>query len=445
MKSIFTTTASVAAAALLAFACSDGAEESAASGAAGAGTSAPDIPMTRSGVAYDTNPAISEADYATFLSQTSAFGLDLFHAFAEDDNAFLSPTSTIVALAMTYGGARGETASQMAAAMHSSLEPDIFHAAVNRLTIDLAERNIALHDTQEGKKSLELSLVQGAFAQKDYVFLDSYLDLLSVNYDAGLYLLDFAGDATGSRDAINQWVAFHTRDRIEELLGAGSITPMTRLVLTNTVYFYGSWMQVFDEDATSDAAFRTLSGSEVTVPTMHGDLQLSYGVGDGYQILDLPYDGEKVRMTVVVPEAGRFEEIRDSLTTDWLSTARAGMESETDVALALPKFSFTWGTESFAGALQGMGMVDAFNPQTADFSGMDGSRELYVDDVWHQAFVAVDEDGTEAAAATAVVVDLRATPEPVDVTVDRPFILFITDESGAMLFAGQVTDPTDAT
>jgi len=158
--------------------------------------------MTRSSAVYDQTPNVDPTSYASFLSETNAFGLDLFHALSGDDNTFLSPTSTVIALAMTYAGARGNTADQMAAAMHSSLAPSAFHAAVNQLTLDLQSRNIALHDTQEGPKSLRISPVNGVFAQQDHAFLDAYLDLLSVHYDAGIYQLDFANDPIDRKSVV---------------------------------------------------------------------------------------------------------------------------------------------------------------------------------------------------------------------------------------------------
>jgi len=256
-----------------------------------------------------------------------------------------------------------------------------------------------------------------------------------------VYLLDFAADPSGSRDSINRWVAWHTEDRIDELLGPADIKATTRLVLTNATYFYGSWQSAFNRDDTADATFHTRSGSDVSVSTMMGALVVPYAAGDGYEIVDLPYDGEKVRMTIVLPEQGRFDEVRSGMTAGWLATARAGMNPQTGVSLYLPKFSFRWGTESFSDALKGMGMVDAFIDGAADFSGMDGTKNLFIQDVLHQAFIGVDEDGTEAAAATAVVVGFNSAPE-LEVHVDRPFLFLITDDSGAILFVGQVTDPT---
>jgi serpin B len=214
------------------------------------------------------------------------------------------------------------------------------------------------------------------------------------------------------------------------------------MVLTNALYFYGSWLFPFDVENTEDATFHTLAGSDVTVPTMNRDVFVPYGEADGYQIVDLPYDGNNVAMTIVLPEVGRFDEIRAGLSSAWLTTARDDMAAGSEVIVALPKFKFTWGSESFKTPLIALGMTDAFEFPIADFSGIEPKRELYVSDVVHQAFVGVDEHGTEAAAATAVVMTAGAIPEPTYMTIDRPFLFFIHDVSGAVLFVGQVTDPT---
>ena len=415
-----------------------------ASGEAGAAgsTGAPEIPMEKSTLAHETNPDVSAADYDAFLSNTNEFGFDLYKTLADDENLFYSPTSTVVALAMAYAGAKGDTASQMTTVLHNTLPDATFHASLNKLMMELAGRNIAQHDTMDGPKSLRLSLINGAFAQQNYQFNADYLDTLGQNYDAGIYLMDFIGDPDSSRTTINDWVAFYTEDRIQNLLGPNTIDTATRLVLTNALYFYGSWSSPFDVKNTADATFHTLAGNDVTVPTMNRDVYVPYSKGDGYQIVDLPYDGGEVAMTIVLPEAGRFEEIRTGLSSAWLTAARDDMAEASEVIVALPKFKFTWGSESFKIPLQTLGMTDAFEFPTADFSGIEPKRELYVSDVVHQAFVGVDEHGTEAAAATAVVMTAGAVPDPSYLTVDRPFLFFIRDNSGAILFVGQVTDPT---
>jgi len=197
------------------------------------------------------------------------------------------------------------------------------------------------------------------------------------------------------------------------------------------------------EEVTSDGAFHTLAGSDVTVSMMHKTDYIAYAEGDGYQMVDLYYDGGELAMSIVLPAAGRFAEIRDSLGSDWIDRARASISTAGEIQVTLPKFKFTWGTESLKPALNALGMTDAFVYPVADFSGMEPTRELYMGDVFHQAFVAVDEHGTEAAAATAVVMNaggMPTTPKPF--IVDRPFIFFIRDSTGLILFVGQVLDPT---
>jgi serpin B len=398
----------------------------------------------RSELPHDTTPDVSDADYQAFISSTNEFGLDLFEQFiADDTNVVFSPVSTAVALGMTYAGARNNTATQMAAVMHNGLSDDAFHAAQNQLALDLDSRNVAPHETEGGEKSVRLSLVNAAWAQDGYEILQPFLDTLATNYDSGVKLLDFIADPNGSRELINEWVADQTEDKIEDLIGPGAITPNTRVVLTNALYFYATWDQPFAVDATSDGTFYTLAGGEVTAAMMHQTSSLPYAEGDGYQLVDLPYDGGELAMTILLPEAGRFVEIRDSLSSDWLAQAHASISIGTEVELSLPKFSFTWGTESLKEPLKALGMTDAFDELAADFTGIEPRRELYVSDVLHQAFIGVDEDGTEAAAATAVILSFRGTPEsPVPFTVDRPFIFFIRDTTGLLLFAGQVLDPS---
>jgi serpin B len=424
-------------------ACSDSSDESAGGGAGAGPGSPPEIEEARSNLQRDTNPEVADTDYQSFVSSTNDFGLDVFAELTTSDtNVVFSPVSVAVALGMTYAGARNDTAAQMSAVMHNELSDEAFHAANNQLALDLDSRNIALHETAEGDKNVLLRLVNATWAQNNYEFLQPFLDILARDYDAGMKLLDFQADPEGSRQIINDWVAYQTEDRIEDLIGPDAITVDTKLVLTNALYFYASWNQVFNAESTSDGTFYTLSGSEVTTEMMHQTNGLLYAEGDGYQLVELPYDGSQLAMTVVLPEADRFLEIRDALSDDWLEQARASM-STTQVQLTLPKFSFTWGTESLKDPLIELGMTDAFEYPIADFTGMNPTGELYVGDVLHQAFIAVDESGTEAAAATAVIMTLGGMPaSPVEFSVDRPFFFFIRDSSGVLLFTGQVTDPT---
>jgi serpin B len=302
---------------------------------------------------------------------------------------------------------------------------------------------VAPYTTDYGTKSLTLLPANAAWVQQDYTLVSDYLDTLATSYGAGINLLDFIGDPAGSTDAINRWIAQQTLDRISKLIPEDAISVDTRLVLTNAIYFYGSWASQFDQASTRDGTFHTLAGSDVTVPMLHDGRYIPYVEGDGYQMIELAYEGGQLSMGVLLPAAGRLTELRDGLTAAWLEQARAAMTTSAEVVLQLPKFRFTWGTKSLSDPLKALGMTDAFDELLADFSGMIGTRDLFIADVLHQAFVALDEDGTEAAAATAVIMNTTGMPISTKAfTVDRPFLIFIRDASGALLFAGQVGDPS---
>ncbi|MBN2187622.1 MAG: serpin family protein, partial [Dehalococcoidia bacterium] len=276
--------------------------------------------------------------------------------------------------------------------------------------------------------------------QEGYEFLSEFLDVLAENYGAGLRPLDFASAPEESRITINDWVSDQTEGRIEDLIPQGLINALTRLVLTNAIYFNAAWQYPFEEAATVDGTFHVLGGGEVTVPMMRQTESFSYAEGDGYQAVELPYDGRELSMVILLPEAGQFNDFEDSLDVRQVEAIVKDLESGR-VALTMPKFEF----ESSFGlkeSLAAMGMPVAFSGG-ADFSGMTGNRDLFIADVVHKAFVSVDEAGTEAAAATAVIMQLTAMPEePVEVTIDRPFIFLIRDiETGAILFVGRVANP----
>lgn len=429
-------------AALLTAACSSG--SSPADGGQGQGGTAVTFAEARSAMAFDEAPAPPAADYAAFVSGTNDLGFDLFRKLGPEGNFIYSPLSTATALAMTYAGARGSTASQMKAVLHDSLGQDAYAAAYNKLMVDLAARSVALHATEQGDKSLKLHLVDAAFAQTGYAFVPAYLDTLAVHYDAGVKLLDFAADADGSRQLINHWVAGETEQKIKDLLPQGSISVDTRLVLANALYFYGSWVTPFDKNATADAPFHA-KGGDVQAPTMHVMAPAPYAEGDGYKVAELGYDGGKLAMTIVLPDDGKLAALEAALSGAWLSQAAKDMAAyQGGVFVSLPKFKFTWGTTSLADSLKALGMSDAFSNPPADFSGIEPGKELFISDVFHKAFVGVDESGTEAAAATAVVMDREsALPDTKAFDVDRPFLFVVRDtESGAVLFVGKVEDPT---
>jgi len=386
-----------------------------------------------------TSPEVNEADLATLASGNSDFAFDLRQALREGDgNLFYSPYSISLALAMTYAGARDETEKQMANTLHFTLPQDRLHPAFNSLDLELAQRGQGARGKDEG--GFRLNIVNAIWGQKDYHFLATFLDLLAESYGAGLRILNFANEPEESRVTINEWVSDQTEGRIKDLLPLGSIDSLTRLVLTNAIYFNAAWQYPFNEDATRDGLFHLLDGGEVTVPMMSQKKSLGYAEGDGYQAVELPYDGRELSMVILLPQAGEFETFEKSLDSQRVDAIIKNMESS-QVALTMPRFEFE-SSFSLREPLTAMGMPDAFT--NADFSGMTGNRDLFISDVVHKAFVSVDEAGTEAAAATAVIMPTAAPPGvTVEVTVDRPFIFLIRDiETGAILFVGRVVDPS---
>jgi len=224
------------------------------------------------------------------------------------------------------------------------------------------------------------------------------------------------------------------------LLPSGSITEQTRVVLVNAVYFYGSWVTPFKPSATSDASFQPLSGAAVQVPTMHGEMRVAYRSAGDFEVAELPYEGNQLRMTIVLPTAGKFEAVRSQQSAQWLDQAVTGITA-TSLRVQLPKFTLTVGPFSLHEGLETLGMKSAFTDQ-ADFTGITTDAPISLSDVLQKAFIAVDENGTEAAAATGAIAGTTAVMQTTPFVVDRPFLFFIRDANGAVLFSGQVVNPT---
>jgi serpin B len=389
----------------------------------------------------ETSPEVSQADLDLLVEGNSAFAFELYQALRRNENegnVLYSPYSISVPLAMTYAGARGETAQQMADTLEFLLEQDRLHPAFNWLDAELASRG----EGAQGKdgEGFKLNVVNAIWGQKDYSFLPTFLDVLAENYGAGLRILDFINETEQSRLTINEWVSDQTEGRIKDLIPQGAIDALTRLVLTNAIYFNAAWEYPFDDKVTANGPFYLLDGGQVTVPMMKQTEGFGYTDGEGYQAVELPYDGDELSMVIMLPEDGQFEVFEEGLQADKVSDIINGLQPA-EVALTMPQFEFA-SEFSLKDTLADMGMPVAFS-DAADFSGMTGSPELFVSDVIHKAFVSVDEAGTEAAAATAVPMELTAIPEPVVViTVDHPFIFLIRDiETGAILFVGRVLNP----
>ena len=391
-----------------------------------------------------TSPVISAADEALLVEGNSVFAFELYRALREselresDGNFFYSPHSISVALAMTYAGARGETAQQMADTLHFLLGQEKLHPAFNWLDTELAKRG----EGAEGKddEGFRLNIVNAIWGQKDYSFRSDFLDILAENYGAGLRILDFITETEKSRLAINQWVSDLPSGRIEDLIPPGAIDELTRLVLTNAIYFNAAWEHPFDERMTADGPFHLLDGRQETMPMMKQTESLGYFRGQGFQAVELGYDGGELSMLILLPEAGQFEAFEEELNAQRVDDIIGGLQP-IRLALTMPRFEFD-SEFSLKDTLAEMGMPIAFSG-AADFSGMTGSPDLCISEVLHKAFVSVDEAGTEAAAATAVVMKLTGMPiQPVEFTVDRPFIFLIRDiETGAILFVGRVLNP----
>jgi len=386
-----------------------------------------------------TSPDVSASEQALLVGGNSAFAFELYQALKEEGgNLFYSPYSISLALAMTYAGARGDTAQQMADALRFMLEQDRLHSAFNWLDAELAKRG----EGAQGKdgEGFRLNIVNAIWGQKEYEFLPTFLDVLAENYGAGLRILDFITETEKSRLTINDWVSDQTEGRIEDLIPQGAIDALTRLVLTNAIYFNAAWENPFNKDITADGPFYLLDGGQVTVPMMKQTEAFGYTEGEGYQAVELLYNGDELSMVILLPEAGEFEAFEEGLQAQQVCDIINSLQL-TAVALTMPQFEFD-SEFSLRDTLAEMGMPIAFSSD-ADFSGMTGNRELFISDVVHKAFVAVDEAGTEAAAATAVIMKLTAVPEPpVEVNIDRPFIFLIRDiETGAVLFIGRVLNP----
>jgi serpin B len=381
-------------------------------------------------------------DVGQLAAGNRAFALDLYHRLdSRDGNLFYSPYSISSALAMTYEGAEGKTAEEMAAVFHFLMEKNRLHPAFNALDQYL-EGLAKLEIPEDGGEAFQLNIANAIWGQKDFHFESDFLDALAANYGAGLRLLDYVQAPEESRVTINDWVSDQTKERIQDLIPQGAIDSDTRMVLSNAIYFKATWLEPFEESLTEEGIFHGLGGQEINTPMMSlgSDASFPYYQGDGFQVVDLPYLGGQVSMLVLVPDQGKFIDFEAGLDTAVLDQIVAELTYR-PMYLNFPKFEFE-SEISLAQTLSEMGMPSAFN-DGADFSGMTGQKDLFISDVFHKAFVSVDEEGTEAAAATAVLMSLTSAPEnPLRLVVDRPFIFLIRDhQTNTILFMGRVVSP----
>lgn len=410
---------------------------------------APGANVAQAAVAREGAPVVPEDDLAALVAGNQAFALDMYQAIREQQgNLFFSPYSISQALAMTYAGARGKTEQEMASTMHFDLPQAQLHPAFNALDQALASHgkvgsSAAGSEVADNHPSgLELAIANALWAQQGMPVEQAFLDTLARNYGSGVQLLDFA-KSEGARRTINAWVSDQTKKRIDELLPAGSIDEDTAMVLTNAIYFNASWADEFDPAATSDGPFTLLDGSQVEVPMMKNKSSSAEGAGPGYVAAELPYYGQTTSMVIVMPDPGSFAEFEAQLTPERLDAIVAALRSGM-IEVTMPKFEIKGQTISLKKMLRSLGMEVPFDGSQADFSGIvaDWEQRLVIDDVLHQAFVAVDEQGTEAAAATAVTMFRQSVQRPGSVTIDHPFLFLIHDRvTGTILFMGRVVDP----
>jgi serpin B len=371
------------------------------------------------------------------VSANNQFAFDLYAQFkgeSKDENIFFSPYSILIALTMTYEGARGKTAEEMESILHIPEDVDIRRPNFAKLINEINKKD----------KMYKLSTANALWAQKDYKFLEKYTNTVEQYYGGKLTNLDFAGETEKSRKIINTWVEDQTNDKIKDLIPKGALDPYTRLVLTNAIYFKGTWVKQFNEKDTREEDFRIGSGQTVKVQMMRltgEDARFNYAETDEIQILEMDYDGEDLSMLLLLPKENTLDDLEKDISLDKLSGWRK-MLNKRRVDVYIPKFKFE--TKYFlVETLRKMAMKTAFS-SSADFSGMDGTTSFFINNVIHRAFVEVNEEGTEAAAATAVVVGITSVGPRIPIfRADHPFIFIIQQkDTGNILFLGRVSDPS---
>ena len=377
------------------------------------------------------------------------FAFDLYGALSDEEgNLFFSPFSISQVLAMAYAGARGETERQMAGTLRYDLPQSRLHPAFDALDGALGSRGEdrpSSSNADEEETRFRLNIANAVWGQEGLEFNGDYLKTLAQNYGDEMRSLHFAAAPEECRVTINEWAAEETEGKILDLFPPGTIDARTRLVLTNAVYFNASWLWPFSPDDTVERPFRLSNGRTVEVPMMTDNYryrEVYYAQGQGFQAVEIPYFAWELSMIALLPEEGEFEDFQDFLTAEILDQVIKELE-ERDITLTMPRFEFE-SEFMLDQTLAKMGMSDAFGG-AADFSGMTDAEDLWISAVAHKAFVSVNEEGTEAAAATGMAM-LTSAPlekEPVTVTLDRPFIFLIRDRpTGAILFLGHVMDPS---
>ena len=408
------------------------------------------VAVAGSGPAGGAKQAGPDRDTKLVAEGNNQFALQLYQKLQDDkSNLFFSPYSISTALAMTYAGARGGTQEQMAQVLHFPTSKE----TLEKLSADqkpmtqeqfaqVFGKTIKDLNVRGGGDKYELRVANALWGQKDYKFLQVFVGSVEKQYGGTLRNVDFVAAAEQARQTINAWVAKQTNDKIKDLISPGVLDAMTRLVLTNAIYFKGNWASQFKKNQTQDQPFTLLDGTKVQVPMMNQQTRFGYAETDALQVLEMPYKGDELSMLILLPKKmDGIKALELGLTGESFSKW-VGALRRRQVIVSVPKFKMT-SRFSLAQVLQSMGMTDAFSDK-ADFSGMTGNRDLFISAVIHQAYVDVNEEGTEAAAATGVT--MRLTSVGPDMTpvfrADHPFLFLIRDKTaGSILFLGRVMNP----
>lgn len=404
----------------------------------------------------DLDPQVDEATLAQLTADNRDFAFALFEGLREDpelagENIFLSPHSISVALAMAYAGAVNNTKIEMAQALRFTLDDQQLHSGFNALDLELAKRSELDLEEDDGD-AFELEIVNQTWGHDDFDFQQDYLNILASHFGAGMRVVDFETDYEEVRVGINDWVAARTNDRIQNLLAEGILNQLTRFVLVNAIYFYGSWRNSFNPDHTQNEPFYRLDGSTVDVALMRQSARFGFFENDDTVAVAMPYVGDMVSMIAFMAsdETADFEAWEAALTRERFDEVAEGVRFLEEGQLYLPRFE-SEGDFSLVDVFKAMGMEEAFDVCAAQFEAITGAgpcipgRSLFISDILHKTFVSIDEEGTEAAAATAVVFETpdSAPLDPWEVRFDRPFYYAVYDRgTESILFLGRLLDPS---
>lgn len=385
----------------------------------------------------DLSPDTNTTELQTLAGSNNIFAFEMMVQLRESNegNLFFSPYSISEAMVMAYAGAANETKTQMQNVLHFDANDTRLHASFNALDLHLNQTDA----------NYTFAVANAIWPQKDFTILNSYLDTLMVHYGASLYMMDYVNQTEASRQTINTWVEEKTHNRIQELIKKGDITDLTRVVLTNAVYFKAKWADEFSENATIEDTFTLSNSTTVTTSMMQKTANFNYYEDDSIQLIKLPYLQNHTSMILMLPKEGMFENVEQHLASHYVHVADL---SSTYVSLKLPKFEFTTPNYNLIGSFSSLGLTEPFDGYNTDFSGITGEKNLYISKILHKAFIKVDENGSEAAAATAIIGGITSViplepPTPTPMFLNRPFFFFITDDlSGQILFAGVIENPT---